>query len=179
MLDRRTNYLILLTVLGLSLSGIQAAQAQQPADAGFSSSQNQVQNQVQDLPDGNYRYWNGTPSSSMVSDQDLLANGGVIFTFRKQGNNIAGVFGYVDGEAVCVQGQVKGNTVSGISTQNLSGVRVLSAGEAFQSFGPSGYLQVRRGRQVSPDVVRYGSTMLDLNALNRINVGSQVSPSSC
>jgi hypothetical protein len=134
---------------------------------------------VQDLPDGNYRYWNGTPSGAVVSDDTLLADGGVTFTFRKQGNNVTGIFGYVDGEAICVQGQVNGNTVSGISVQNLAGASVLSAGETFQSFGPSGYLQVRRGRQISPNVVRYSSTLLNLNNLNRINAGTRVPPSGC
>lgn len=134
---------------------------------------------VQDLPDGNYRYWNGTPSSSVVSDADLLANGGVTFTFSKRGSAITGVFGYVDGEAICVQGQVSGNTVSGFAVQNLQGARALSTGETFQSFGPSGYLQVRRGRQVSPSVVRYGSALLNLNDLNRINAGSRIPPRGC
>ncbi len=138
-----------------------------------------ARSRVQDLPDGNYRYWNGTPSGSIVSDAALLADSGVTFTFSKRGSAITGVFGYVDGEAICVQGQVSGNTVSGFAVQNLRGASVLSAGETFQSFGPSGYLQVRRGRQVSPSVVRYGSTLLNLNGLNRINAGSRIPPRGC
>ncbi|MBD1916228.1 MULTISPECIES: hypothetical protein [Cyanophyceae] len=134
---------------------------------------------VQDLPDGTYRYWNGTPSSSVISDAALLANGGVTFTFSKRGSAITGVFGYVDGEAICIQGQVSGNTVSGFAVQNLQGAKVLSTGETFQSFGPSGYLQVRRGRQASSSVVRYGSALLNLNNLNRINAGSRVPPRGC
>ena len=134
---------------------------------------------VQDLPDGTYRYWNGTPSSSVISDAALLANGGVTFTFSKRGSAITGVFSNVDGEAICVQGQVSGNTVSGFAVQNLQGARVLSTGETFQSFGPSGYLQVRRSRQASPSVVRYGSALLNLNNLNRINAGSRVPPRGC
>ncbi|MBW4460664.1 MAG: hypothetical protein KME47_10560 [Nodosilinea sp. WJT8-NPBG4] len=138
-----------------------------------------ARSRVQDLPDGNYRYWNGTPSGSVVSDAALLANGGVTFTFNKRGSAITGVFGNVDGEAICVQGQVNGNTVSGFAVQNLQGARVSSAGETFQSFGPSGYLQVRRGRQVSPNIVRYGSASLNLNSLNRINAGSRIPPRGC
>jgi hypothetical protein len=134
---------------------------------------------VQNLPDGNYRYWSGTPSGSVVSDDALLANGGATFTFTKRGNAITGIFGYVDGEAICVQGQVNGNTVSGNAVQTLRGANVISAGETFQSFGPSGYLQLRRGRQVNPEVVRYGSAQLNLNRLNRINAGSQVPPRGC
>ncbi|MGB3200263.1 MAG: hypothetical protein WBA99_05140 [Nodosilinea sp.] len=133
---------------------------------------------VQNLPDGNYRYWSGA-SNGVVSNDALLANGGVTFTFTKQGNAITGVLGYVDGEAICVQGQVNGNTVSGAAVQTLQGARVISAGDTFQSFGPGGYLQVRRGRQVSPRVVRYGSALLNLNGLNRINAGSRVPPRGC
>ncbi|WP_155523999.1 hypothetical protein [Nodosilinea nodulosa] len=133
---------------------------------------------VQNLPDGNYRYWSGT-SGGVVSDDALLANGGVTFTFTKQGNAITGVFGYVDGEAICVQGQVSGNTVSGAAVQTLRGAQVISAGDTFKAFGSSGYLQVRRGRQVSPGVVRYGSALLNLNGLNRINAGSRVPPRGC
>jgi len=46
----------------------------------------------------------------------------------------------VDGEAICVQGQVNGNTISGLAVQTLQGASVLSAGESFASFGPSGSL---------------------------------------
>ena len=135
-----------------------------------------AQSRVQDLPDGNYRYWNGTPSS--IGNNAALP-GGVTFTFSKRGSAITGVFGYVDGEAICVQGQVRGNTVSGFAVQNLQGARVSSAGETFQNFGPSGHLQVRRGRQISPVMVRYGSAQLNLNGLNRINAGSRVPPRGC
>ncbi len=131
------------------------------------------------LPDGNYRYWSGSSNNAVVSNEELLTNGGVTFLFRKQGNNIAGVFGYVDGEAICVQGQVNGDTVTGISVQNLRGATVRSAGESFTSFGPAGRLQVRRGRQVSRETVRYSSTLLDLTGLNRINAGPALPPNGC
>ncbi len=163
--------LTVFTALCLPLLLGQSGNAQQPTMTAPS--------RLQNLPDGNYRYWNGTPSGAVVSDQTLLADGGVTFTLRKQGNNVTGIFGYVDGEAICVQGQVSGNTVSGISVQNLAGASVLSAGETFQSFGPSGYLQVRRGRQVSRNMVRYSSTLLNLSNLNRINAGTRVPPSGC
>jgi hypothetical protein len=138
-----------------------------------------ARSRVQDLPDGNYRYWNGTSSSSTVSDAALLANGGVTFTFSKRGSAITGVFGDVGGEAICVQGQVSGNTVAGFAVQNLRGARVSRTGETFQNFGPSSHLQVRRGRQISRDVVGYGSALLNLNGLNRINAGSRVPSRGC
>ena len=134
---------------------------------------------IQTLADGNYRYWNGTTTQSIVSNETLLANGGIVFLFRKQGNNVTGIFSYVDGEAICVQGQVNGNTISGLAVQTLQGASVLSAGESFASFGPSGALSVRRGRKVSRQVVRYDSALLNLAGLNRINAGSVLPPSGC
>jgi hypothetical protein len=134
---------------------------------------------VQTLADGNYRYWSGPPSQTLVSNDALLANGGTVFLFRKQGNNVTGIFSYVDGEAICVRGQVNSNTVSGIAVQTGQGVAVLSSGETFARFGPSGALSLRRGRQISRQQVRYGSALLNLNGLNRINVGTRLPPGTC
>ncbi|MGB3294528.1 MAG: hypothetical protein WBB01_16205 [Phormidesmis sp.] len=131
------------------------------------------------LPDGNYRYWSGSSSDTTVSDQELLASGGVTFLFSKRGNDITGIFGYVDGEAICVQGQVADMTVTGISVQNLRGARILSSGESFASFGSSDRLKVRRGQPIDADTVRYSSTLLNLEGLNRINAGSVLPPESC
>ncbi|MBE9032180.1 hypothetical protein IQ266_20790 [filamentous cyanobacterium LEGE 11480] len=134
---------------------------------------------IQDLPDGNYRYWNGRSNQPIVSNDELLEQGGVTFTFRKRGSNITGVFGYIDGEAICVKGEVNGNTVTGTSVQNLSGATVISQGKTFKNFGPSGFMQVRRGRQLSRTIVLYSSTLLNLNDMNWINAGSRVPPRNC
>lgn len=134
---------------------------------------------VGSLPDGNYRYWSGSSNNAVVSDQELLANGGVTFLFSKRGNNVTGLFGYVDGEAICVQGQVNDNAVTGISVQNLRGANVISSGETFSNFGPSDRLQVRRGRQINRETVRYNSTLLNLAGMNRINAGSVLPPGRC
>lgn len=131
------------------------------------------------LPDGNYRYWNGATDNAIVTNQELLENGGVTFLFSKRGNNVTGIFAYVDGEAICVQGQVNEDTVTGISVQNLSGAGVLSDGETFASFGPSDRLQVRRGRQINDTTVRYASTLLNLEGLNQINAGTVLPPRAC
>jgi len=131
------------------------------------------------LPDGNYRYWSGSSANPVVTNEELLAGGGVLFLFRKQGNNVTGVFGYVDGEAICVQGQVNENTVTGISVQNMQGAGVISGADTFEDFGPSGRIQVRRGRQISPTTVRYSSTLLNLQGLNRINAGDRLPPGGC
>lgn len=134
---------------------------------------------VQTLADGNYRYWSGTPSQAIISDNTLMDDGGTVFRFRKQGNMVTGLFSYVDGEAICVQGQVNGNTVSGTAVQTLQGASVLSRGESFATFGSSEALAVRRGRQVNRQVVRYDSALLNLAGLNRINAGSVLPPSGC
>lgn len=131
------------------------------------------------LPNGNYRYWSGSSSSAVVSDQELRSAGGIIFLFSKQGNNITGVFGYIGGEAICVQGQVNENTITGISVQTLRGASVLSSGETFANFGPSDRLKVRRGRQIDQETVRYSSTLLNLENMNRINAGSLLPPGRC
>ena len=134
---------------------------------------------VSSLPDGNYRYWTGSSSNAVVSNQELLANGGATFLFSKRGNNVTGIFGYVDGEAICVQGQVNDNTVTGISVQNLRGASVLSNRETFVNFGPSDRLKVRRGQQINRETVRYNSTLLNLKGMNRINAGSALPPGRC
>lgn len=134
---------------------------------------------VQDLPDGNYRYWNVTPSDAIVSDETLLANGGTLFLFRKQGNAINGVFSYVGEEAICVSGKVNGNTVSGTASQTGQGVSVVSSGDTFANFGSSDALALRRGRQINRQQVRYDSALLNLAGLNRINAGTVLPPEGC
>ncbi|NJO44388.1 MAG: hypothetical protein HC825_05755 [Oscillatoriales cyanobacterium RM1_1_9] len=134
---------------------------------------------VQGLANGNYRYWNGSSGQTIVTDQELLKQGGVLFRFRKTASNIIGVFAYVDGEAICVSGQINGDTVTGIAVQNLAPPVVLSNDDTFVNFGPSGLLKVRRGRQISPQKVRYDSALLDLKGLNRINAGAVAPPDAC
>lgn len=134
---------------------------------------------ISSLPDGNYRYWTGSSSNAIVSNEDLLANGGVLFLFSKRGNNVTGLFGYVDGEAICVQGQANDNTVTGISVQTLRGASVLSSRETFVNFGPSDRLKVRRGQQINRETVRYNSTLLNVAGMNQINAGTALPPRRC
>ncbi|MBE9108664.1 hypothetical protein IQ273_04440 [Nodosilinea sp. LEGE 07298] len=143
-----------------------------PSDIGDRS-------RVQDLPDGNYRYWNATTSDVIVSDETLLTTGGTLFLFRKQDNAINGVFSYVGEEAICVSGQVNGNTVSGTAIQTGQGLSVVSTGESFANFGPSEALSLRRGRRISSEQIRYDSALLNLAELNRINAGTVVPPGGC
>ncbi len=140
---------------------------------------------VSSLPDGNYRYWNGSPTDGIVSDDDLLASGErtLVVRFKKQGNNFTGIFGYVNDETICVQGQINGDTVTGISVQAAPGAVPISTGETFESFNASDRLKLRRGRQVGSrqeaNIVRYDSTLLNLEGLNRINAGPSVPPIRC
>lgn len=133
--------------------------------------------EIGSLPDGNYRYWSGSSPNGIVSDGEITD--GALFLFQKKGRNITGTYGYFDQEALCVQGQINGDRVTGISVQNLQGARVISAGETFKSFGPDNSIQVRRGRQIDSNTVRYSSTLLNLTELNRINAGSRLPPSRC
>lgn len=151
------------------------------------------QPKVGSLPDGNYRYWNGAPTDGIVSDDDLLASGDrtLVVTFRKRGNNFTGTFGYVNDDTICVQGQANGDTVTGISVQAAPGIEPISTGEMFVSFNVGDRLMLRRGRalgsrtqttngtQYTLNDVRYDSTLLNLEGLNRINAGSRVPPSRC
>lgn len=138
---------------------------------------------VDRLPDGNYRYWNGVPNQAIVSDGELLQRGGVLFRFRKQGNNITGDWSYVDGESICLQGQVNGNTVTGIAVDrgdaDFNPVTNLSADDTFVNFGPAARLKLRRGQAIARQTIRYRSAILDLGGLNRINAGVFAPPKSC
>lgn len=133
---------------------------------------------VSTLPDGNYRYWTGTADTTIVSDAELLEEGGVLFRFQKQGNTITGIFAYVDGESICVSGQSNGNTVTGVAVQTES-ASVVSSNDMFANFGPSSALRVRRGVQSATETVTYNSAILNLNGFNRINAGTVLPPSEC
>ncbi len=138
---------------------------------------------ISSLLDGNYRYWDG-PTQSLVSSSDFSQYRGNMFLFRKQGSNITGIYGYAAGgtidAAVCVQGQVNDDTVTGISVQSFRGAQVRSSGETFaELYPPSSSIKVRRGRQINSNTVRYSSTLLNLALLNQINAGPQIPPERC
>ena len=148
---------------------------------------------ISTLPDGNYRYWDGAATDSIVPSDDLSGSAQFVFTFSKQGSNVTGIFAEVGSEAICVQGQANLNTITGISVQRFPEASVISDGETFvQFFGGSDRLQVRRGRQlpstdslningrsVPINVIRYDSAILDLERFNRINAGTRVPPRRC
>ncbi|MEO0458931.1 MAG: hypothetical protein AAF152_20445 [Cyanobacteria bacterium P01_A01_bin.114] len=128
------------------------------------------------LPDGNYRYWSAQSEFRIVDDQELLNGGGVLFVFRKAGNQVVGSYAYIDGDAICVSGRVSGNTLSGQAYPDGGEVRDLA--EAFEPWGPAGFLQVRRSQRLETGDF-YDSAILNLNDFSRINAGQTLPPETC
>jgi hypothetical protein len=148
------------------------------SDGSIAPNVNPTRNNVPiaSLPNGTYRYWSGQPDQLPLSDEALLQRGGVLFLFRKTGNQIVGTYSYVDGQSACVQGQVSGNTVSGrVFPADLT---INNTGNSFTPWGAAGFLQVRQGRR-SGTQTYYNSAVLNLNRFNRINAGTQQPPSQC
>lgn len=132
---------------------------------------------IADLPDGDYRFWNGKPDKPVLSNDDLLKAGGALFLFRKDKDRITGFFGHIDGEAgICLRGIPNGNTVSGFAYPFDQAL--METGEEFKPWGPSGFLQVRRPTQANGRRF-YGSSILNLNGFNRINLGDRRPPREC
>ncbi len=128
------------------------------------------------LADGNYRYVSGPAEERVYSEQELLSRGGVLFVFRKTGDEIMGSYSYIDGESICVTGRVSGNTVSGQAYPDDGMARDL--GETFSFWGPATFLRVRRTRGEEGNRY-YGSATLELNDFSKINAGASLPPSSC
>ncbi|ESA37218.1 hypothetical protein N836_04270 [Leptolyngbya sp. Heron Island J] len=128
------------------------------------------------LADGNYRYVSGPAEARAYSNQELLNRGGVLFIFRKTGDEITGAYSYIDGESICVNGRVSGNTLSGRAYPDNGVARDL--GEEFTVWGPATFLRVRRTRGDAGNRY-YASATLELNDFSRINAGSSLPPSRC
>ncbi|MEM9978585.1 MAG: hypothetical protein AAF808_13245 [Cyanobacteria bacterium P01_D01_bin.2] len=128
------------------------------------------------LADGNYRYVSGPADGRIYSDSDLLNRGGVLFVFRKTGDDLIGTYSYIDGEAICVTGRISGNTVSGQAYPADGTARDLA--ETFAAWGSAPFLRVRR-TQGGVGERYYASATLELNDFSRINAGSSLPPSRC
>jgi hypothetical protein len=129
------------------------------------------------LPDGNYRYWTGRSSNAVVTDEELLRNGGILFLFRKTGNQIVGNYSRIDNVGICLSGQINDNTLAGTAVQQ-GDAEVLSAGDRFVAWDPAGLLRVRRG-VATENRVRYESAIADLRSFSRINAGTREPPVRC
>ncbi len=108
----------------------------------------------------------------VISDEELLKNGGYLFTFRKRGNVVTGNFGQIDGEiGACVTGTVSGNTITGQAYTNDEPVTV--DGKTY--LGQLRVLQL--GTPVSN--VRYDNSVMNVESLSRINAGTRLPVESC
>ncbi len=132
---------------------------------------------ISNLPDGNYRYWTGRPSGAIVSDEELLQNGGILFVFRKQGNQVTGNYGQIDNVGICLNGQVRENTLTGIAVEQ-GDASVISAGDRFAVWDAAGFLRVRRGVKTG-DRIQYNSAIVNLNNFTRINAGTREPVTRC
>jgi hypothetical protein len=135
---------------------------------------------LESLPDGNYRYWSGTPRNPQISEETLLKQGGVLFIFQKKGDRVLGNISPIDGEVgACVEGMVTGNTVSGFAT-SYRAEKDVNTTEDFAEWGsPDGVLKVRRGKAIGGNRVKYMSALLNLNTYSKIDFGKGKAPTSC
>jgi hypothetical protein len=127
------------------------------------------------LPDGNYRFWSGK-GSTKLTDNELLKQGGMLFLFTKQGDQIHGAFAPVDNFGTCVQGKVSGNTVTGIAIPAEPSTN--PASRANKAFDPVGFLMLGSYKKVG-DRNLYEGSVLNLTNFTRINLGPRRPPKPC
>jgi hypothetical protein len=127
---------------------------------------------LESLPDGNYRMASATYPLRVVTDEELLQNGGYLFLFRKRGNVITGNWGHIDHEeGACITGTVSGNTITGQAYTNDQPTTI----EGKTYLDPMRVLQL--GTPVSG--LRYDGSVMNVASLSRINAGTQLPPESC
>lgn len=148
-----------------------------PATPVAAASPRQNPINIAQLPDGNYRLWNGQAQGATVSDDQLLEAGGALFIFNKTGDRITGNFAYIDSDSsYCVFGQGNNSTVSGFAYPYTD--EAMDLGETFRNLGPTEILRVRRTRVVNNQPF-YSSALLDLSSFQPINLGPVLPPTSC
>jgi hypothetical protein len=133
--------------------------------------------QTSKLPDGNYRYWTGRPRGPIVSDEELLQNGGILFLFNKKGNQIVGTYGQIDNIGICLSGQINENTFTGVAIEQ-GDASVISDGDRFVAWDAAGLLRVRRGSKTG-ERIQYNSAIADLRSFTRINAGNREPITRC
>ena len=125
------------------------------------------------LPNGNYRMASAEFTNRVVSDTELLASGGYLFTFRKFGDKVTGSFGHIDHErGACVTGTVSGNTITGeaYTVNEPTTIR----GKTY--LDPLGVLLL--GDPVTSEV-RYNNSVMNVDGLFQINAGARIPTESC
>jgi hypothetical protein len=134
---------------------------------------------IADLPNGNYRMTSAEYPLRVVSDEELLENGGIVFTFRKFGDTVTGNFGYIDSEVgACVSGTVAGNVVTGVAFTNDQPTTI--DGKTY--LGPDTALALGANAGGDGEAFqgnRYNNSTVDLSDFSRINAGTVLPPESC
>ncbi|MEL7329234.1 MAG: hypothetical protein AAGJ69_05260 [Cyanobacteria bacterium J06559_1] len=116
------------------------------------------------LPNGNYRFVSANFPNRVVSETELTESGGVVFLFRKFGENITGTFRYIGQERnVCISGTVDGNTVVGTAYRRGSQLQENS------------FLKLRE----EVEETEYAGSTLNLEGFSRINAGGRLPLESC
>jgi hypothetical protein len=133
---------------------------------------------IDDLPNGDYRYWTG-PASNTVTDQQILATGegGGLFLFRKEGKKVVGIFARPDDVAMCVSGTLANGKVVGMAgpaDRNAPFPRPADN----SSYGAVGHLKFGTWKGNTKTGFSEGST-LDLTRFNPINLGTRKAPAAC
>ncbi len=124
------------------------------------------------LPDGNYRMASAQYPFRVVTDAELLQNGGYLFLFSKRGNVVTGNWGHIDHEdGACFTGTVSGNTITGQAYTDDSPTTI--DGKTY--LGQLKVLQL--GSKVSAE--RYDGSVMNVASLSRINAGTALPPESC
>jgi hypothetical protein len=131
---------------------------------------------IAQLPDGNYRFWNGTATKAILSNDELIKLGGALALIHKKGNQVTAGFGYMDSDfTACVAGTVSGDRVTG---QAFPTEGVTNKTTEFISFGPAKFLMVRNPKTIAGKKA-YSEAVLDLSSFSRINLGTIAPPKKC
>lgn len=145
---------------------------------------------IQGLPNGNYRFCSNLPSSTQVSDQELL-EAGYCFLFRKTGSQIVGNYfnsSLSTEDAVCVTGQASNGIISGEGLQLSQGLpNGMSdfAGVRLTNWDEPGYLRVASAtvlgtyEQTGYSRIHHRQAVLDLSNFYRYNAGIYLPPTDC
>jgi hypothetical protein len=131
---------------------------------------------IAQLPDGNYRFWSGTPTKAVLSSDELLKLGGALALIHKKGNQVTAGFGYMDSDfTACVAGTISGDRVTG---QAFPSEGLTNKATEFIPFGPAKFLMVRNPKTIAGKKA-YSEAVLDLSGFSRINLGDRAPRKSC
>ncbi len=175
--EGRGDYLLTITSLD---SATTATSETAPPSASSSSS---AEGTIAALPDGNYRYCDRQPPSSVVSEEYLTRNSIWCYLFNKAGNQVVGNFwdtGTFGEYGTCLTGSLDRNTVNGRVIDLPYGVEnpTLDLVEGVTVFDTEGYLNVGEP-SIDGDYIIFNRASLDLSSFYRYNVGSYSPPTSC